>query len=53
MNSTRLLLEYRKATRLLGGLSDEWAPIQYMIRTSPVWEITNDVLGDLPIVSTR
>ncbi len=52
MVSTRLLLEYRKATRLLGGLSDEWAPIQYMIRTSPVWEITNGILGDLPIVST-
>ena len=45
--------EYRKATRLLGGLSDEWAPIQYMIRMSPAWEITNDILGDLPIVSTR
>ncbi|PBK82608.1 hypothetical protein ARMGADRAFT_731053 [Armillaria gallica] len=39
-----IINEYRKATRLLGGLSDEWAPIQYMIRTSPVWEITNETL---------
>ncbi|KAK0219591.1 P-loop containing nucleoside triphosphate hydrolase protein [Armillaria nabsnona] len=45
-----IINEYRKATRLLGGLSDEWAPIQYMIRTSPAWEITNDIFGDLPII---
>ncbi|SJL17838.1 uncharacterized protein ARMOST_21402 [Armillaria ostoyae] len=45
-----IINEYRKAARLLGGLSDEWAPIQYMIRTSPAWEITNDILGDLPTI---
>ncbi|KAK0430085.1 hypothetical protein EV421DRAFT_2042067 [Armillaria borealis] len=44
-----IINEYRKATRLLGGLSDEWAPIQYMIRTSPAWEITNDLLRELLI----
>ncbi|KAK0209704.1 P-loop containing nucleoside triphosphate hydrolase protein [Armillaria fumosa] len=45
-----IINEYRKAARLLGGLSDEWAPIQFMIRTSPAWEITSDILGDLPII---
>ncbi|KAK0430089.1 P-loop containing nucleoside triphosphate hydrolase protein [Armillaria borealis] len=45
-----IINEYRKATRLLGGLSDEWAPLQYMIRTLPAWEITNDILGDMPII---
>ncbi|KAK0492620.1 P-loop containing nucleoside triphosphate hydrolase protein [Armillaria luteobubalina] len=45
-----IINEYRKAARLLSDLSDEWAPIQYMIRRSPVWEITNDMLGDLPII---
>ncbi|KAK0464146.1 hypothetical protein IW261DRAFT_132013 [Armillaria novae-zelandiae] len=47
---TYIINEYRKAARLLGGLSDEWAPIQFMIRTSPAWEIINDILGDLPII---
>ncbi|KAK0430901.1 P-loop containing nucleoside triphosphate hydrolase protein [Armillaria borealis] len=45
-----LINEYRKAGQLLGGLSDEWAPLQYMIRKSPVWQITNDILGDMPII---
>ncbi|PBK60555.1 P-loop containing nucleoside triphosphate hydrolase protein [Armillaria solidipes] len=45
-----LLNEYRKATQLLGGLSDEWAPLQYMTRTSPIWEIANDIIADMPII---
>ncbi|KAK0209689.1 P-loop containing nucleoside triphosphate hydrolase protein [Armillaria fumosa] len=45
-----IINEYRKAGQLLGGLSDEWAPLQYMIRKSPVWQITNDILGDMPII---
>ncbi|KAK0435827.1 P-loop containing nucleoside triphosphate hydrolase protein [Armillaria borealis] len=43
-------IQYRKATQLLGGLSDEWAPLQYMTRTSPIWEIANDILADMPII---
>ncbi|SJL17823.1 uncharacterized protein ARMOST_21386 [Armillaria ostoyae] len=45
-----IINEYRKAGQLLGGLSDEWAPLQYMIRKSPAWQITNDILGDMPII---
>ncbi|PBK82584.1 P-loop containing nucleoside triphosphate hydrolase protein [Armillaria gallica] len=45
-----IINEYRKAGQLLGGLSDEWAPLQYMIRTSPAWQITNDILGDMPVI---
>ncbi|KAK0440869.1 P-loop containing nucleoside triphosphate hydrolase protein [Desarmillaria tabescens] len=45
-----IINEYKKATQLLGGLSDEWAPYQYMVRTSPVWQIINDILGDLPTI---
>ncbi|KAK0430903.1 P-loop containing nucleoside triphosphate hydrolase protein [Armillaria borealis] len=45
-----IINEYRKAGQLLGCLSDEWAPLQYMIRKSPVWQITNDILGDMPII---
>ncbi|PBK82582.1 hypothetical protein ARMGADRAFT_895060, partial [Armillaria gallica] len=45
-----IINEYRKAGQLLGGLSDEWAPLQYMVRESPVWQITNDILGDVPII---
>ncbi|KAK0492630.1 P-loop containing nucleoside triphosphate hydrolase protein [Armillaria luteobubalina] len=42
--------EYQKAGQLLGGLSDEWAPLQYMIRASPVWQITNEIFGEMPIL---
>ncbi|KAK0209690.1 P-loop containing nucleoside triphosphate hydrolase protein [Armillaria fumosa] len=45
-----IINEYRKAGQLLGGLSDELAALQYVIRTSPVWQITNDILGDTPII---
>ncbi|KAK0465765.1 P-loop containing nucleoside triphosphate hydrolase protein [Armillaria novae-zelandiae] len=45
-----IVKEYRKAGQLLGGLSDEWAPLQYMVRKSPLWQIINDILGDMPII---
>ncbi|PBK82570.1 hypothetical protein ARMGADRAFT_1038481 [Armillaria gallica] len=41
--------EYRKATQLLGGLSDQGAQYQYMARTLPAWDIIDDILSDIPI----
>ncbi|KAG7439707.1 P-loop containing nucleoside triphosphate hydrolase protein [Guyanagaster necrorhizus] len=45
-----IINEYRKAAALLGGLSDDWAPNQYMNRKSPMWHVVTDLMGDLPMV---
>ncbi|KAK0464132.1 P-loop containing nucleoside triphosphate hydrolase protein [Armillaria novae-zelandiae] len=45
-----IINEYQNAGQLLGGLSDEWATLQYMTRTSPIWQITNNIFGDMPII---
>ncbi|KAK0205768.1 P-loop containing nucleoside triphosphate hydrolase protein [Desarmillaria ectypa] len=42
--------EYRKAAALLGGLSDDWAPNQYMNMKSPMWQVATGLMGDLPMV---
>ncbi|KAK0440861.1 P-loop containing nucleoside triphosphate hydrolase protein [Desarmillaria tabescens] len=45
-----IINEYKKAAALLGGLSDDWAPNQYMNRKSPMWQIATSLMGDLPVV---
>ncbi|KAK0209673.1 P-loop containing nucleoside triphosphate hydrolase protein [Armillaria fumosa] len=44
-----IINEYRKAAALLRGLSDDWAPNQYMNRKSPIWQIASDLMGDIPM----
>jgi hypothetical protein len=44
-------LEYTKARKALGDVSDEWAGVQYGLRSTPAWGILSGMVGDLPVVS--
>jgi hypothetical protein len=44
-------VEYSKARKFLGEVSDVWAGIQYSQRATPWWDILYGMMGDLPVAS--